>query len=154
MFYKISFNFFLIILICIMAFSCKPSIIPQSGLFNTKKNRDIIKFFNIYKKKLESMSYNKILLLISQNYNDINNNFKKIEGRIKKNFNLISDLSVNFYIHDIQQINQEHFIVIYLFKIRLLINLSLDKKWSERKDIGYLILKNNLNKNYKIIGGF
>jgi len=152
--YKLLFNFFLIILIITTTLSCKPSIIPKSSLFNTKKNREIISFFNTYKQKLESMNYKKILLLVSKNYNDINNDFDKIKKKIIRNYNFISDININFYIYDIQKINKKYFLVIYLFKIKLLINLSSDKKWSERKDIGYLILQNNFNKNYKIIGGF
>ena len=112
--------------------------INNYSIFNTKFNKQCLNFFSTYKIYLENIESKNIFQLLENNINKYNIN---IVQKLMYNNNYIKSLKIKFYIYSIQQIRKNYVLVLYLFKIKILIQLPQLNKWAERRGAYYLLLK-------------
>lgn len=165
MFYRKNIKMLILSLILLLNISYEPKFIEDTDLLNTKTNYQCIKFLNSYKNNLENENLDKIIGMISNEYGKINHvsaykyEFKDIRRYIITNRKNIAKLNVNFHIYKIEQISRNNFLIIYLVKVKMFIKMPLKNKWTNRRDINYMIVSIPSNKysgkdEIKIVQGF
>jgi len=101
-----------------------------------------------------SNKYGKINHVAAYNYE-----FKDIKRYIITNGKNIAKMSINFHVYKIEQISRNNFLIIYLVKVKMFIKMPLKNKWTNRRDINYMIIsipsnKHSGNDEIKIVQGF
>jgi hypothetical protein len=136
-----------------------PKEINNSSIFNTKTNKICDKFFYSYKSSLESLNENRINGLISSGYGIFDylfickSNILELKNKIFVNLKLISKINVNFFVYSVKHFQQSHLLVIFLFKVEILVKLPSIKKWAEHRGVHFVMLKKE-KYDVSLVNGF
>jgi len=136
-----------------------PQEINNSSMFNTKTNKICNEFFNSYKNSLESLDKSRIDKLISNGYGIFDHlfirrsNILELKNKIIINLNFISKINVNFFVYSVKHFKHDYLLVIFLFKVDILVKLPSIKKWAEHRGLHFIMLRKE-KYNLSLVNGF
>src|SRR3989338_1598200 len=116
--------------------ACKPSLIPDSSVPDTRENRAVMSFMDSYKNAVTERSVGDIMLLVSPDYLETSGtpepqddfNYKQLQEKLQKTFAQIKEVSLRFYIQNITR-KDNKIMVYYFFNQHVLVNLSSGEQW-------------------------
>jgi len=152
---------FAIIMLTILIGGCKPKILPLSSIYDTKENKAILKFMDLYKIAVEKHETSAILDLVAADFYEKNGSenpkdhydreglVQKLEESIKR----IKKVRLNYHVQYVKQIpGTKKYEVIYFFVEHALVKLPNDKTdWMSVRDVNRLLIR---QKGRKLARGF
>lgn len=154
----------LLFLLPLLAFSaCKPGLLPETSVPNTKQNRAVVAYLDLYRQAVENRSAQGVMELVAQDYFedgatpqiDDDYGYTQLEEKLTKTFEKIENIHLKFHIQNIEQ--RDQFIdVVYYFVERALIKYPSGSQWMSANDVNRVVLRmkgKSLDDGFEIVSG-
>lgn len=128
--------------------ACKPRLIPNTSVPDTRENRAVLDFMENYKNALVSRSIPDIMLLVSPDYLETNGtseaaddyNYVKLQDKLEKTYAHVKEMTLRFHIQNITR-TDDRIQVYYFYSQHSLVDLPAGEQWMAVNDVNRLILK-------------
>lgn len=128
--------------------SCKPRLIPNSSVPDTKENRAVIAFMEEYKNAIITRSIPDIMLLVSPDYLETNGtaeaaddyNYSQLQDKLQKTYAHVKEVTLRLHIQNIVR-KDNQFLVFYFYNQHTLVELPSGEQWMALNDVNRLALK-------------
>jgi len=142
----------------LVATGCKPKLIPNTSVRDTKENRAVTKFMDDYRNAIVSRSIPEIMALVSPDYLETNAtnepgddyNYVQLQEKLEKTFSHVKEINLRMHIQNILH-KESKYDVFYFFNQHSLVDLPSGEQWMAVNDVNRLVLK---PKGDTIEGGF
>jgi len=140
---------------------CKPRQLPLSSVYDTKENKAILKFMDLYKAAIEKHDAESILELVAADFYEKNGSENPKEHydreglaqKLGESFEKIKKVRLNYHVQHVKQIQgTKKFEVVYFFVQHALVKLPSDQtNWMSVREVNRLLLR---QKGKRLADGF
>lgn len=128
--------------------ACKPRLIPNSSVPDTKENRVVTTFMEDYKSAIINRSVPDIMLLVSPDYLETSGtsepgddyNYAQLQDKLEKTYAHIKEVTLRIHIQNITR-KDDHIQVYYFYNQHSLVDLPTGEQWMALNDVNRLVLK-------------
>lgn len=128
--------------------ACKPSLIPNSSVPDTKENRVVTRFMEDYKNAIVSRSVPDIMLLVSPDYLETNGtteasddyNYVQLQNKLEKTYAHVKEITLRIHIQNITR-KDDRIQVFYFYNQHSLVDLPTGEQWMAVNEVNRLVLK-------------
>jgi hypothetical protein len=128
--------------------ACKPRLIPNSSVPDTKENRIVTAFMEDYKNAIISRSVPDIMSLVSPDYLETNGtsdayddyNYSQLQDKLTKTYAHVKEVTLNIHIQNIVR-KEDKIMVFYFYNQHSLVNVPTGEQWMALNDVNRLVLK-------------
>lgn len=128
--------------------ACKPRLIPQTSVPDTKENHAVIAFMEEYKKAIVSRSVPDVMLLISPNYLETSGtaepaddyNYSQLQDKLQKTYARVKEVTLRIHVQNITRKDNQIF-VFYFYNQHSLVELPAGEQWMALNDVNRLVLQ-------------
>lgn len=128
--------------------ACKPRLIPNSSVPDTKENHAVAAFMEDYKSAIISRSVPDIMLLVSPDYLETSGtsepgddyNYTQLQDKLEKTYAHIKEVTLRIHIQNITR-KDDHIQVYYFYNQHSLVDLPAGEQWMALNDVNRLVLK-------------
>lgn len=143
--------------------ACKPKLIPNTSVPDTKENLAVASFMESYKNAITSRSVADIMLLVSPDYLETNGtleahddfNYSQLQEKLEKTYAHIKEVTLKFHIQKIVR-KDGRINVYYFYNQHSLVTLPSGEQWMANNDVNRLVLKpkgKRLADGFEIVSG-
>lgn len=143
--------------------ACKPRMLPNSGVPDTRENREILKFMDKYKAAIELHSVPEVMGLVAKDFFDHGGTpeasddfgYGQLEEKLQKTFAQVKTVNLRFFVQNVQRRNDK-IEVVYFFNEHMLVGLPSGEQWMAANDVNRLILRPKGRRpadGYEIVSG-
>lgn len=162
-FLRFSARAFLVLLPILALTACKPRLLPNTSVPDTKENRAVTDFLNLYKKATESRSVQEVMALVADDYFENGTRFEsnekygytKLAEKLTQAFEKTEAISLNLFVQHVQR-KDRNFEVVYYFVEKALIKYPSESRWMSANDVNRMVLRmkgNTLRDGFEIVAG-
>lgn len=128
--------------------ACKPRLIPNSSVPDTKENRTVAAFMEDYKNAIVSRSVPDIMLLVSPDYLETSGttdpaddyNYAQLQEKLDKTYSHVKEITLRLHIQNIAR-QEGKIMVFYFYNQHSLVELPAGEQWMALNDVNRLVLK-------------
>jgi hypothetical protein len=154
---------FLLLLPLLALTACKPRLLPDTSVRDTKDNRAVIEFLKLYKKATESRSVQEVMALVADDYFENGTRFEsndkygysQLADKLTQAFEKTEAITLTFYVQNIQR-KGRIFEVVYYFVERALIKYPSEARWMSANDVNRVVLRmkgSSVKDGFEIVSG-
>lgn len=146
---------FVLLLPLLFLFACKPSLLPNTSVPDTKFNRAVVDFLGEYRKAFEERNVAGIVALASPEYFDNGGspdpkksiNYEQLQQKLTQSFEKIESASLQLHVQHIAE--RDQFVdVVYYFVERAYVKYPAGSQWMVANDVNRMVLLKK-GKSYK-----
>ena len=153
-----------LIFLSLVAFSaCKPRLIPDSSVPDTRQNRAVMAFLDDYRKAMESKSVEAVMSLVAEDFYDraaitappFAIDRTQLESKLQQTFDKVENFAVRFYVQHIEKRGNQ-LDVVYYFVQRALVKYPTNSDWITGNDVNRLVLRmkgSSTKDGFEIVSG-
>ena len=128
--------------------ACKPRLIPNSSVPDTKENRVVTAFMEDYKNAIVSRSVSDLMLLVSPDYLETNGtaeasddyNYTQLQDKLEKTYAHVKEITLRLHIQNITR-KDDHIEVFYFYNQHSLVDMPTGEQWMAVNEVNRLVLK-------------
>lgn len=144
-FIRFIFATFVVISLC----ACKPRLLPDSSIVDTKENRAVTEFMNTYRQAIVAKDIDAIMALIAPDYYEDNAGrikessaygYSKLREKLETAFSHTGDLTLMLHIQHVQRLGSM-FEVVYYFNEQGQLNFPAGTEWVATADVNRMMLR-------------
>lgn len=143
--------------------ACKPDLIPNTSITDTKRNRAVIDFMQEYKKAVESHSVDQIMALVSPVYADRILadappevlNPEQLRAKLTDALTHIKQVALSIHVQDVHE-EDKLITVTYYYIEHALVSTPTGEQWNTFSDVNRMYLTKKPSKEgggFEIISG-
>ena len=145
-----------VLLLPLLVFSaCKPNLLPDTSVPDTKQNRAVIAFLDQYRQAFQQRSVADVMALVSADYfenggtpqTDDDYDYSQLQTKLNNTFDKLESVVLSFHVQNIAKRDQ-YIDVVYYFVERALVKYPTESQWMSANDLNRVVLKLK-GKNYK-----
>ena len=143
--------------------ACKPRLLPNSSVPDTKENRAIAQFMEGYKTAIVNRSTLEIMTMVSPDYLETNGtldpaddyNYAQLQKKLEEAYSHIKELTLRYHIQNIVR-KENIFNVYYYYNQHSLITMPSGEQWMAVNEVNRLVLKmkgKSVSNGFEIVSG-
>ncbi len=128
--------------------ACKPRLIPNTSVPDTKENHAVAKFMEDYRNAIISRSVPDIMLMVSPDYLETSGtieagddyNYAQLQEKLEKTYAHVKEVTLRLHIQNITR-KDDRIMVFYFYNQHSLVELPAGEQWMAVNDVNRLVLK-------------
>jgi hypothetical protein len=144
---------------------CSTKKIPSTSIKDTRENRRVVAFLQVYRAAVEKRSVDAVMELVAKDYGDNMGtekpedyiNFLGLKEKLQKYFPRILDLRLGMYVQNVSPIEKDKYQVVFYFSKQVLTEVPSGEKWFSFKEVNKMIIRKRQDKNspyeFEILSG-
>ncbi|MBH1988842.1 MAG: hypothetical protein I8H75_04550 [Myxococcaceae bacterium] len=143
--------------------ACKPRLLPNSSIPDTKQNRAISEFMENYKTAILNRSVSEIMAMVAPDYLETNGtadpsddyHFSQLQKKLDETYSHIKEINLRYHIQSIVR-KENTFNVYYYYNQHSLIAMPAEEKWMAVNEVNRLVLKmkgRSVSSGFEIVSG-
>ena len=153
----------LLVLPLLVSSACKPGLLPQSSVPDTKENRAVKEFLDTYKSATECRSVDGIMDLVAPDFFEGLHSeesrdkygYSELRTKLQNTFAKIDTLTLSYHIQKIER-KENLFFVYYYFVQRALVSYPSEPEWVTVTDVNRMVLRmkgKQISDGFEILSG-
>ncbi len=142
---------------------CKPKLISNSSVKDTKDNRAVAAFMDTYRSAVVARSVPDIMNLVSPDFHETNGtpdasddySYDQLQQKLEKTFARVKEITLRIHIQNIYK-KGDKIDVFYFYNQHSLVDLPAGEQWMAVNDVNRLVLKmkgSSIKDGFEIVSG-
>lgn len=155
----------LLLLLSLIALSaCKPALLPETSVADTKENRAVKAFLDKYRSAMECRSTKAVMDLVASDFfenagttgqSTEKYGYSELREKLDATFAKIETIKLNYHVQNIER-RGELFYVYYYFMQRAQVHYPSESHWVTASDVNRMVLRmkgRNFANGFEILSG-